>query len=80
MDGISVIPESIASSGPKVVFPRACELIRDAIDLDGIVFVDACFRDIAVEHSKQASRTGPDPPWFSGIPRSLRPGMIRTDG
>lgn len=48
--------ESIASTGTKVLFSRACGLIREAIHLDGVMFVDACFRDIAADTVQQDSR------------------------
>jgi len=48
--------ETIASTGTKVLFSRACGLIREAIHLDGVMFVDACFRDISVDTVQQDSR------------------------
>ncbi|KAF7865758.1 hypothetical protein EAF04_005923 [Stromatinia cepivora] len=44
---------SFASTRLKQLFSRACQLILEAMSLDGVVFVDACFRDSA---SKIASK------------------------
>lgn len=38
--------ESVAASGTKALFSRASSLLRKALDLDGIVFIDASFRGI----------------------------------
>ena len=40
--------ESHDSLGIKKLFSRASRLIREAMDLDGIIFVDVCLRDIPV--------------------------------
>lgn len=45
--------ESYASARLKQIFSRASQLILEAMSLDGVVFVDACFRDSV---SKIASR------------------------
>lgn len=45
--------ESLASTRLKQLFSRASQLILEAMSLDGVVFVDACFRDSA---SKIASK------------------------
>ncbi|KAI9650024.1 hypothetical protein NHQ30_000037 [Ciborinia camelliae] len=46
--------ESFASTRLKQLFSRASQLILEAMSLDGVVFVDACFRDSA---SKIASKS-----------------------
>jgi hypothetical protein len=38
-----------ASTGNKQLFSRASQLIRDSLGLDGVMFVDASFRDIAID-------------------------------
>lgn len=40
-----------SSVGTKQLFSNASHLIREAIDLDGLIFVDARFRDIAIDPS-----------------------------
>ena len=41
-------PESLASVETKLLFSRASNLLREALNLDGMVFIDACFREISV--------------------------------
>lgn len=63
--------ESLASAGTKQLFSRACYLIRDALDLEGILFVDAFFRDIAVDPVKSASiSTSTESLRFRGMPHT----------
>jgi hypothetical protein len=64
---VTVNHESLASAGTKQLFSRACYLIREALDLDGILFVDAFMRDSAVDPVKAvpASNGGLR---FRGIP------------
>jgi hypothetical protein len=40
--------ESLASLAIKKLFSRVSRLIREALDLDGIIFVNVCLRDIPV--------------------------------
>ncbi|KAF3483435.1 uncharacterized protein GIQ15_02759 [Arthroderma uncinatum] len=37
------------SAGNTQLFLRASRLVRDALDMDGVIFLDACFRDIAID-------------------------------
>jgi hypothetical protein len=61
--------ETLSSAWTKQLFSRACYLIREALDLDGILFVDAFFRDIAVDlASSIALSTSPESLRFRGIP------------
>jgi hypothetical protein len=46
--------ESITSTRIKRLFSRASYLLLESMDLDGVIFVDACFRDPAVGPSKKA--------------------------
>ncbi|TVY80825.1 Hybrid signal transduction histidine kinase B [Lachnellula suecica] len=59
MEDVTISQESIASVGINQLFARACDLIREALDLDGAMIVDACFRDIAVDQSKPVSILAP---------------------
>jgi len=62
-------PDSLASIRTKQLFSRACNLIREALDLDGILFVDAFIRDIAVDQPKSTARaTSPESLRFRGMP------------
>ena len=70
--------ESIVSAGIGQLFSRASKIIREAIDLDGIIFVDACLRDIAVTAETILSRnSSPENPRFRGIPET--PSKDRTE-
>ena len=40
---------SFGEEGSRQLFSRASYLIREAIDLDGLIFVDANFRDVAID-------------------------------
>ncbi|PQE21560.1 hsp90 protein [Rutstroemia sp. NJR-2017a WRK4] len=46
--------ESITSTRIKRLFSRASHLVLESMDLDGVIFVDACFRDTVVGRSKKA--------------------------
>jgi hypothetical protein len=67
MNDAAVSHESLASAGTKQLFSRACYLIREALDLDGVIFVDAFIRDIAVDPIKPISAS-PQSLGFRGIP------------
>ena len=45
-------------------------MAREAIELDGIMFVDACFRDIAVDPTQPARRSSSDFVRFKGMPET----------
>jgi hypothetical protein len=49
MNDAVVLHESIKSAGTKQLFSRACYLIRESLNLDGIMFVDAFVHDMAIE-------------------------------
>lgn len=68
MDDLSAEGESLASAGTKTLFSRASHLIRKAIDLDGTLLIDACFRDIAVESSQSVTRLEQNTVRFKGMP------------
>lgn len=38
-----------SSGAIEQLFSRACGMIREALDLDGVMFIDACVRDIAID-------------------------------
>ncbi|KAM3082160.1 hypothetical protein ACMFMG_004608 [Clarireedia jacksonii] len=50
----AVRQESITSTRIKRLFSRASYLVLESMDLDGVIFFDACFRDTAVGPSKKA--------------------------
>lgn len=70
--------ESLAYGGTKQLLSRACYLIRQALDLDGVLFVDAFPHDIAVDSIKSAPRSSsPESFRFQGIPDT--PANERTE-
>jgi len=54
-------PASLASLETKLLFSRASGLIREALGLDGMVFIDACFRDISVIDPLSSTSGGSSP-------------------
>ena len=70
--------ESIFSAGIAHLFSRASKIIQEAVELDGIIFVDACLWDIAVTTDKPMPRnSSPDASRFRGIPET--PSKDRTE-
>ena len=75
-DTSSSEPESVASLETKLLFSRASSLIRDALKLDGMVFIDACFRDISVTDPMASTSGGSSPEYrfrggeFTQFPKS----------
>jgi len=57
-DALAVQRESLASRGIRALFARASNLIREALHLDGIIFVDACSRETPIGPGKLVSRGG----------------------
>ena len=77
-DNGAVSQESLASAGIKQMFFRASSLVREALDLDGILFIDAFFRDIAVDPDASVAKAGSTKPLrFRGIPDT--PADDKTD-
>ena len=70
MDATPSFQDSPSLTGTKLLFSRASTLAREAIELDGIMFVDACFRDIAVDPTQQARRSSSDFVRFKGMPET----------
>ncbi|TVY42575.1 Hybrid signal transduction histidine kinase B [Lachnellula occidentalis] len=62
-DSIAIM-QDISSGAMKQLFSRASDTIRKALDLDGVMFIDACVRDIAVDPATAAP--------VSSFPESLR--------
>lgn len=60
-----------SSFATRELFSRACHFIREALDLDGVAFIDAYFRDIDVDPIYKAP-TSPQSDQFryQGIPES----------
>ena len=66
-DSIATIQE-ISSGAMKQLFSRASYTIRKALDLDGVMFIDACVRDIAVDLATAAPESPlPEPLKFRGM-------------
>ncbi|TVY35456.1 Hybrid signal transduction histidine kinase B [Lachnellula subtilissima] len=66
-DSIATIQE-ISSGAMKQLFSRASYTIRKALDLDGVMFIDACVRDIAVDPATAAPESPlPESLQFRGI-------------
>ncbi|TVY88039.1 Hybrid signal transduction histidine kinase B, partial [Lachnellula willkommii] len=65
-DSIATFQE-ISSGAMKHLFSRASYTIRKALDLDGVMFIDACVRDIAVDPATAAPA--------SPFPESLSQGV-----
>lgn len=77
MDDISGVQDSPASAGTRLLFARASNLIREAIDLDGTVLIDACFRDIDVASGQSVSRLEMNAVRLRGMPET--PDNERTE-
>lgn len=76
-EDLAGVQDSVASTGTRLLFSRASTLIREAIDLDGTVLIDACFRDIAVEAGQSVSRIETNGVRFRGMPDT--PDKDRTE-
>ena len=57
LDGVIHGSESVVVLGTKLLFARASYLIRDAIDLESIMFIDASFHDVSSDPTQGVSRT-----------------------
>ncbi|KAG0648199.1 Autoinducer 2 sensor kinase phosphatase [Hyphodiscus hymeniophilus] len=66
LDG-TMTSESLAAAGTKQLFSRASSLIREALDLDGILFVDAFTRKSAADPVKSTPMSS-ESAHLEGIP------------
>ncbi|PVH73765.1 hypothetical protein DL98DRAFT_468841 [Cadophora sp. DSE1049] len=49
--------EPLASEEMQRLFSRACYRIREGLELDGVMLIDACFQDIDLESGASTNRT-----------------------
>ncbi|KAG4442012.1 hypothetical protein IFR05_002480 [Cadophora sp. M221] len=58
MGGNSFLIEPLMSDEMQQLFSRACYRIREGLELDGVMIIDACFQDTAMGDNTPAERSG----------------------